>query len=82
LVNRLSTHSALAQALSDAEVAFECLEHLQRCRSAFWSLASLVDVGKLPDAVAMGRELEQLLDAAPTILARARVLEDLKVNYV
>jgi centromere/kinetochore protein ZW10 len=82
LVNRLSAHSGLAQALADADVIFECLAHLQRCRSTFQSLESSVDFGELPDAVATGRELEELLSNAPTVLTKASVMTDLKVHYM
>jgi hypothetical protein len=67
------------QDTSDAEVTYEALSSLLRCRNAFLSLAPLVQDGKLPDAVVECRRLEGLLDEMPEPLAQANVMADMKV---
>jgi protein transport protein DSL1/ZW10 len=79
VVNNLRAHAALAQDSSDANVAYDVLAHLLRCWTAYRSVTSLIDAGKLPDAVSESGRLEELLQNPPEPLAQASVTADLKV---
>jgi len=80
LVQTLTTHAALAQQSTNAVITHNALSHLQRCRSKFNSPSSLVQAGRLPEAVETSGGLDALLDEAPMPLSQADVIHDLKVG--
>ncbi|KAG7445004.1 uncharacterized protein BT62DRAFT_951320 [Guyanagaster necrorhizus] len=81
LIHSLTEHVTLAQENADAEVLHGCLSHLLRCRTELESLDSLVNAGKLPDAVAACKEVEVLLTDVPLPLTHSDVLVDLKNKF-
>ncbi|KAJ6619858.1 hypothetical protein B0H10DRAFT_1792597 [Mycena sp. CBHHK59/15] len=81
LVRSLTAHTTLAQESADAVIRHQTLSHLLRCRSEFGSVLSLVQLGKLPQAVEACGEFEQLLQAAPTHLHETTVMLDLKRKF-
>jgi hypothetical protein len=80
LVKALTAHAALAQQSTNATTTHNALLHLQRCRSDFNTLSSLVQVGRLPEAVEASEGLNALLDEAPMPLSQADVIYDMKVG--
>lgn len=76
----MKKHAALAQETSDAGVAAESLAHLLKCRQHYTSVMSLVQFGKLPEAVAASITMDELVASAPTALERAAIMKDLKVR--
>jgi hypothetical protein len=80
LVNTLTTHRTLAQAASDANVTYELLAYLLRCKAEFFSVSSLVSAGALPEAVHAFDRFETLLDSGPTPINQAHVMTDVKVS--
>ncbi|KAJ7759219.1 hypothetical protein B0H16DRAFT_1885130 [Mycena metata] len=81
LVRSLTAHATLAQQSTDATVRHETLSHLLRCRTEFGSVLSLVQLGKLPQAVGACTEFEQLLRDAPAQLHQTNVMLDLKRKF-
>ncbi|KAJ7066520.1 hypothetical protein C8F01DRAFT_1123579 [Mycena amicta] len=82
LVRSLTTHATLAQQAADATVRHDSLLYLLRCRKAFSGVLSLVQLGKLPEAVVACAEFEQgHLQAAPAHLNETNVLSDLKRKF-
>ncbi|KAJ7043699.1 hypothetical protein C8F04DRAFT_727558 [Mycena alexandri] len=81
LVRSLTAHATLAQQCTDATVRHETLSHLLRCRTEFGSVLSLVQLGKLPQAVGACTEFEQLLQDAPAQLHQTNVMLDLKRKF-
>jgi centromere/kinetochore protein ZW10 len=80
LIKSLTTHAALAQQSSNATITNDSLSHLQRCKSEFDSLSSLVQTGRLPEAVEASRGLGALLDEAPIPLNQADIMNDMMVG--
>jgi protein transport protein DSL1/ZW10 len=80
LVKALTAHAALAQQSTNATTTHNALLHLQRCRSEFSTLSSLVQVGRLSEAVEASEGLDTLLDEAPMPLSQADVIHDIKVG--
>ncbi|KAJ3505163.1 hypothetical protein NMY22_g17683 [Coprinellus aureogranulatus] len=78
VLDTLKKHAALAQETSDASVEAESLEHLLKCKQHHASVMSLVQFGKLPEAVAAAMTMEELIASAPTALERATIMKDLK----
>ncbi|KAJ6581607.1 hypothetical protein B0H19DRAFT_930561 [Mycena capillaripes] len=81
LIRSLTAHATLAQQSTDATVRHETLSHLLRCRTEFGSVLSLVQVGKLPQAVEACAEFDQRLQAAPAHLHQTNVMQDLKRKF-
>ncbi|SJL04032.1 uncharacterized protein ARMOST_07389 [Armillaria ostoyae] len=81
LIHSLTEHATLTQENTDANVLHDCLFHLLRCRTKLGSLDSLVNAGKLPDAVAACKEMEVLLTDVPLPLVHSDVLVDLKNKF-
>ncbi|KAJ7180742.1 hypothetical protein C8R46DRAFT_1211049 [Mycena filopes] len=81
LVRTLTAHATLAQQSTDATVRHETVSHLLRCRTEFGSVLSLVQLGKLPQAVDACSEFEQLLRDAPAHLHQTNVMLDLKRKF-
>ncbi|KAJ6591472.1 hypothetical protein DFH09DRAFT_1273408 [Mycena vulgaris] len=81
LVRSLTAHASLAQQSADATVRHETLSHLLRCRTEFGSVLSLVQLGKLPQAVEACGEFEQLVQNAPAHLHQTNVMLDLKRKF-
>ncbi|KAF5387324.1 hypothetical protein D9757_005736 [Collybiopsis confluens] len=81
IVKTLTAHSALAQKATNARVKHEALSYLLRCRKEFASLEELVKNGDLPEAIETCAVAQRLLDDAPTALAQADVLRDLKRKF-
>ena len=79
MVRALTAHATLAQESTDAKVNHEALSHLIQYRSSFASLSSLVEAGKLPEAVRDCERLERLLEGMPVPLKQTDVMVDLKV---
>jgi hypothetical protein len=80
LINDLKAHSSLAQEMSDSEVTLESVSHLKRCWGEISLISSLVENGKLPDAVKASVAFEVLLNQTPLSLGQANVMKDLKVH--
>jgi centromere/kinetochore protein ZW10 len=78
-LDTLQKHALLAQETSDASIAAESLAHLLKCRQHYTSVMSLVQFGKLPEAVAAAMTLGELVGSAPIALERAAIMKDLKV---
>ncbi|KAJ7917487.1 hypothetical protein B0H13DRAFT_2231393 [Mycena leptocephala] len=81
LVQSLTTHATLAQESTDATVRHETLSHLLRCRKEFGGVLSLVQMGKLPEAVEACGEFDQVLRDAPAHLHQTNVILDLKRKF-
>ncbi|KAJ6515056.1 hypothetical protein C8R47DRAFT_1206403 [Mycena vitilis] len=81
LVRSLAAHGTLAQQSTDAAVRHETLSHLLRCRTEFGSVLSLVQMGKLPQAVEACGEFDELLRDAPAHLHQTNVMMDLKRKF-
>ncbi|KAJ7696579.1 hypothetical protein B0H17DRAFT_1198090 [Mycena rosella] len=81
LVRSLTAHASLAQQSADATVRHETLSHLLRCRTEFGSVLSLVQLGKLPQAVEACGEFEQMFRDAPAHLHQTNVMVDLKRKF-
>ncbi|KAF7356519.1 Dsl1-C domain-containing protein [Mycena venus] len=81
LVRSLTTHATLAQESADATVRHETLSHLLRCRAEFGSVLSLVQMGKLPQAVEACGKFDQLLQNAPAHLHQTNVMLDIKRKF-
>ncbi|KAJ7170492.1 hypothetical protein C8R43DRAFT_981936 [Mycena crocata] len=81
LVQSLTAHATLAQQSTDATVRHETLAQLLRCRTQYGSLLSLVQMGKLPQAVEASGEFEQLVQDSPAHLHQTNVMLDLKRKF-
>jgi hypothetical protein len=66
--------------MSDSEVTLESVSHLKRCWAEVCLVSSLIETGKLPDAVKASAALEALLNQTPLPLGHANVMKDLKVH--
>ncbi|KDR80702.1 hypothetical protein GALMADRAFT_241105 [Galerina marginata CBS 339.88] len=81
LVSTLEKHSALAQEASDAEAIFEASSYLLTCRNRYSALVSLVQQGKLPEAVNASEEVQQLVDGVPMYIKQTEVVIDLRQRF-
>ncbi|KAJ7782061.1 hypothetical protein DFH07DRAFT_792440 [Mycena maculata] len=81
LLRSLTAHATLAQQSTDATIRHETLAQLLRCRTEFGSVLSLVQIGKLPQAVEACGEFEQLVQSAPAHLHQTAVMLDLKRKF-
>lgn len=80
LLDNLTNHANLAQESADAKVQYEALSQLLQCKTSFESLASLIEAGKLPEAVEACDHLNALLEGVPMNLSRTNVMMDVKVS--
>ena len=80
LIMSLSQHASLSQEVADAEVRFNALEYLSRCRRSIVDLTSLLDGGHLPEIVETCRRLDEVFEKAPSPLEQATILPELKVS--
>ncbi|KAJ2919551.1 hypothetical protein MD484_g865, partial [Candolleomyces efflorescens] len=74
----LKAHAALSQKAADASVAADSLAHLLKCRQHYTSVMSLVQFGKLPEAVAASINLEGLVASSPDALQQAVIVKDMR----
>ncbi|RXW23875.1 hypothetical protein EST38_g1968 [Candolleomyces aberdarensis] len=74
----LKAHAALSQAATDASVTADSLAHLLKCRQHYTSVMSLVQFGKLPEAVAASIDLDGLVGSSPEALQQAVIMKDMK----
>ncbi|EKM50623.1 uncharacterized protein PHACADRAFT_213522 [Phanerochaete carnosa HHB-10118-sp] len=81
LVNTLTRHAALAQEAADAEAMSDALEYLARCKLEMQNLATLVEGGRLPEAVKRYRDIEHLLAQHQPSLIGADVYADLQRRF-
>ncbi|KAF7308440.1 Dsl1-C domain-containing protein [Mycena chlorophos] len=82
LVRSLTAHAALAQQATDAALRHESVLYLLRCRKAFTGVLSMVQLGKLPEAVvACGGFEQEHLSAVPVHLEQTTVFSDLKRKF-
>jgi centromere/kinetochore protein ZW10 len=79
LIQALMPYAALARKSIHANVAYDALVHLSRCRNELLALSALVEEGKLPDAVSACGSLDKSLLETPSHLSQAGVVVDLKV---
>ncbi|KAF6761606.1 hypothetical protein DFP72DRAFT_626225 [Ephemerocybe angulata] len=77
-LDTLKRHSTLAQETLDASVASESLAHLLKFRQHYTSVMSLVQFGKLPEAVVASIDLDELVSSAPDALKKATIMRDLQ----
>ncbi|KAF8906266.1 hypothetical protein CPB84DRAFT_1844516 [Gymnopilus junonius] len=80
LISALEGHSALAQEASNAKVVYEASSYLLDCKKEYSMLESLVQVGKLPEAVKKGEEVQTLLQKEPESLKETNVCASFKQN--
>jgi protein transport protein DSL1/ZW10 len=80
LVRDLGRHAELAQESLDASVKYEAISHLQQCQASLKSLESLIEAGKLPDAVQAHVDMDSWFEQAPEPLSRTDVMLDAKVR--
>ncbi|GBE89597.1 hypothetical protein BKA93DRAFT_723614 [Sparassis latifolia] len=80
LITALTQHASLSQETSDADVKYNALSHLLRCRGDFYNLSQLTHNGKLPQAVGACRDLDRLLGESPSPLGQSAIMLDLKRN--
>lgn len=80
LLDNLTDHANLAQESADAKVEYEALSQLLECKTSFQALTSLVEIGKLPEAVKACDHLNALLEGAPVYLSRTNVMVDIRVR--
>lgn len=76
----LKAHAALSQTAADAIVTADSLAHLLKCRQHYTSVMSLVQFGKLPEAVAASINLDGLVASSPDALQQAVIMKDMKVR--
>ncbi|KAF7309900.1 Dsl1-C domain-containing protein [Mycena indigotica] len=82
LVRSLTAHAVLAQQATNAAVQHEAVLYLLRCRKSFTGVLSLVQLGKLPEAVVACDEFEQEhLQFVPPHLSQTSVFADLKRKF-
>lgn len=79
LLASLTRHAALAQESKDGEVLSQFIQYLHRCHTGFESVDTLVEQGKLPDAVEASKSLDGLLGDAPPSLNQTNAMQDLVV---
>ncbi|KAJ7091428.1 hypothetical protein B0H15DRAFT_778155 [Mycena belliarum] len=80
-IRTMTAHASLAQQSADASICYQTLSHLLRSRTEYGTLLSLVQRGKLPQAVVACGEFEQLLQDAPAQLHQTNVMLDLKRKF-
>ncbi|KAG6868072.1 hypothetical protein C0993_007805 [Termitomyces sp. T159_Od127] len=81
LVRTLIEHAQLAEQAADAHVEHEALSHFLACRTSLNSLENLVNDGKLSEAIEVCKEVETLLQAAPTYLDETHVMADVRRKF-
>ncbi|PPQ67869.1 hypothetical protein CVT25_010308 [Psilocybe cyanescens] len=81
LLSTLEKHSALAQEASDATTVYQAWSYLVDCKTAYSSVLSLVQLGKLPEAVGASVETQQLVDGIPEYLKQTNAAMDLKQKF-
>ncbi|KAF9466111.1 Centromere/kinetochore Zw10-domain-containing protein [Collybia nuda] len=81
LLGNLTSHARLAQEASDAQVKFEALSHLLRCKTSFQALTTLIQAGKLSEAAEACDHLNTLLEGTPTHLNQTGIMVDLKTKF-
>ncbi|CAK5267741.1 unnamed protein product [Mycena citricolor] len=81
LIRTLTAHATLAQQSVDATYRHQTVAFLLRARGEFGSLLSLVQLGKLPQAIGACGEFERLLQAAPAHSNEMAVMADLKRRF-
>jgi centromere/kinetochore protein ZW10 len=57
----------------------DAISHVQRCQTGLKSFESLIDAGKLPDAVQAHVEMDTWFEQAPVSLNQTDVMLDAKV---
>lgn len=80
LLKALTAHAALAQRTQDTATIHSALAYIHRCKSEFEGLTSLIQAGKLPEAVTTCEGLNTLLSEAPLALSQANIMNDMKVS--
>ena len=78
----MRANSELAQRTSNAQVLQNALNYLNDCRTRFEKLKDLVRKGELYEAVILSRKVNKVLEDAPTALAQANVMVDMKVHFL
>ncbi|RDB23516.1 Centromere/kinetochore protein zw10 [Hypsizygus marmoreus] len=81
LIGNLSRHAEVAQEATDASVAYDTLFHLLRVKKELKTLESLIEAGKLPEAVEVCRKLETLFQESPAHLNETNVMTDAKRRF-
>lgn len=69
----------MAQDASDATTIHQAWSYLVDCKTAYSSVLSSVQLGKLPEAVEASVEAQRLVDGIPDYLKQTSVAVDLKV---
>ena len=75
----MKMHSTLVQQERHANILNLCLQHLARCKSEYAHVESLLQQGRIPEAVGMVDSLTQLIRTCPRPLDASNVVTDLKV---
>ena len=70
----------LQQESLDANVKYEAISHLLRCRTGLRSLESLIQAGKLPEAVQAYRDMDSCFEEPPAPLGQTDVMTNAKVR--
>ncbi|PPQ64214.1 hypothetical protein CVT24_008590 [Panaeolus cyanescens] len=81
LLQNLTEHSILQKRASDAQAISESLSYILRCRNLYSTVHSLVQEGRLPEAVSEGRQWDQLLQHLPEGLSGTAILADFKSKF-
>ncbi|KAF9531038.1 P-loop containing nucleoside triphosphate hydrolase protein [Crepidotus variabilis] len=81
LICSLTAHSRLAQDAMNTAAIFEAFCSLLLCQNVYVSLASLAQVGRLPEAVEVTANMENLLQQMLRFLAQSPMADDLKNKF-
>ncbi|KAF8916015.1 Centromere/kinetochore Zw10-domain-containing protein [Mucidula mucida] len=81
LISTLTKHAALQQETAEANVLYDCLDHLSRFKAELTSLDGLIRDGQLPQAVQAYRNMDKLSEEHPRPLAHSEILIDLKSKF-
>ncbi|KAF9454310.1 hypothetical protein P691DRAFT_717761 [Macrolepiota fuliginosa MF-IS2] len=81
LLQRLSEHSRLVQEAADIQIQYQALSHILRCKTELSNLDSLVQLGKLPEAVVALEALHTLLELSPYPLTQSKIFLDFRRKH-
>ena len=82
LIKTLTQHATLAQEALDTSIKHAALVHLSNCRQQLNELTTLIQQGKLPEAVSAGETVDKLLENPPALLETTQIMHDLRVSLL
>lgn len=79
ILRKLREHGDLAQRTLDTDIANQNLQHLLQCKKEYERVVSLLQDGRIPEALIGSEILHGLVDKCPSPLEKSRVLQELRV---